>query len=204
MGVDIGTIAMTPATDLRSLRVLVLHPRDADAETLIHMLQRFGCQTDWTWPPPAELPSQLDVVLYLIDQQMRTPFRWIAGHPAVASIAIVGEGGNTTLRALSDCMPQAVLCKPLDPIVLLTNLVLARNNFRYERRLLSKIAKLEETLRSIRKVERAKAILMQKRNIEEPEAYEFLRRQAMRKRVPIGVIATAVIDANEVLTTDDI
>jgi AmiR/NasT family two-component response regulator len=194
---------MTTATELRNLKVLVLHPRDADGETLIRNLMRIGCQTDWVWPPPPELPAQTEMVIYLIDQQMRTPFHWQASHPAVASVAVVGEGSGNILRALSDCMPQAVLCKPIDSIGLLTNLMLARNNFRYERRLLSKIAKLEETLRSIRKVERAKAILMQKRNIEEPEAYEFLRRQAMRKRVPIGVIATAVIDADEVLTSDE-
>jgi AmiR/NasT family two-component response regulator len=195
---------MTPGTHLRGLRALMLHPRDADGESLIRMLHRFGCQTDWLWPPPAELPLQLDLVIYLVDQQMRAPFHWLASHPAVATIAIVADGSGHVLRMLTDCMPQAVLCKPVDPIMLLTNLILARNNFRYERRLLSKIAKLEETLRSIRKVERAKAILMQKRHIEEPEAYEFLRRQAMRKRVPIGVIATAVIDADEVLTADEI
>lgn len=197
-------IAPNPVADLRNVRVLLLHPRDADCEALIRSLQRLGCRTDWAWPPPPELPAQLDVVFYLIDQQMRAPFHWLASHPTVPGIAIVGESGGNVLRALSDCMPQAVLCKPVDSIALLTNLILARNNFRYERRLLSKIAKLEETLRSIRKVERAKAILMQKRNIEEPEAYEFLRRQAMRKRVPIGVIATAVIDASEVLTAEDI
>jgi len=65
---------------------------------------------------------------------------------------------------------------------------------------LAKVAKLEETLRSIRKVERAKAILMKNKNIEEEEAYKYLRSQAMMKRVPIGVIASAIIDAKEMLT----
>jgi len=49
-------------------------------------------------------------------------------------------------------------------------------------------------------VERAKAILMKNKNIEEEEAYRYLRSQAMMKRVPIGVIASAIIDAKEMLT----
>src|SRR5262249_35127048 len=113
-----------------------------------------------------------------------------------------GQGGPTILQAVADCMPQAVVTKPIDPVGLLTNLMMARNNFRYERRLLSKIAKLEETLRSVRKVEQAKSILMQKRGIAEPEAYEYLRQQAMRKRVPIGMIAQAIITADEVLAIE--
>jgi len=84
----------------------------------------------------------------------------------------------------------------------LTNLLMARNNFRYERRLLAKIGKLEETLRAIRKVEQAKSILMKKRGIDEPEAYEYLRRQAMRKRVPVGSVAAAIIDADELLGSE--
>ena len=63
----------------------------------------------------------------------------------------------------------------------------------------SKIAKLEDTLRSYRKVEQAKAILMNQRAIGEPEAYNFLREQAMRRRVPVGVIASAVVELSEVL-----
>ena len=46
---------------------------------------------------------------------------------------------------------------------------------------------------------KAKAILMRTRQIEEPDAYEYLRSQAMKKRVPITVVAAAVIDAHEVL-----
>jgi hypothetical protein len=48
--------------------------------------------------------------------------------------------------------------------------------------------------------EQAKAILMRQRAIGEPEAYSFLREQAMRRRVPVGVIASAVVELNEVLS----
>src|SRR5690606_18889905 len=96
-----------------------------------------------------------------------------------AVVAVVARDTPAPLAVLTHCNPQAVIVKPADRLQILTNLILAHNNFRYERRLLSKVSKLEETLRSIRKVEKAKAILMRTRQIEEPDAYEYLRSQAM-------------------------
>ena len=72
-------------------------------------------------------------------------------------------------------------------------------SFLYGQRLRDRVEKLDETLRSIRSVERAKTILMRTRRLEEEEAYHFMRRQAMSKRVPIAAIATAIIDSDEVL-----
>jgi AmiR/NasT family two-component response regulator len=197
-------VALTnqPHGELGPLQALVIHPSDHDGEMLLRGLQRIGCHCSQAWPPPDELPPQLDVVFYQIDQRTRGPFHWLNDRPAVATIAIVGQGGPTILQAVGDCMPQAILTKPFDSVGLLTNLLMARNNFRYERRLLTKIGKLEETLRAIRKVEQAKSILMKKRGIDEPEAYEYLRRQAMRKRVPVGSVAAAIIDADEMLGSE--
>ena len=56
-------------------------------------------------------------------------------------------------------------------------------------------------MRAIRKVEQAKSILMKKRGIDK-RTYEYLRRQAMRKRVPVGSVAAAIIDADEMLGSE--
>jgi AmiR/NasT family two-component response regulator len=77
--------------------------------------------------------------------------------------------------------------------------LLARSNFKYEKRLQTKISRLEETLRVFRKVEQAKLILMRQRTIGENEAYEYLRRQAMNKRVSVATVASAIVDANALL-----
>ena len=37
---------------LRGLNVLVLHPRDGDAEELLQQLNRIGCRAQAIWPPP--------------------------------------------------------------------------------------------------------------------------------------------------------
>ncbi len=179
---------------------MVLHPRDREGESLIRHLQRLGCSVEAVWPAPSELPTDLDVVFCLIGPQPRAGLAWPTIDRRCAIVAIVERESPGALRALTDCNPQAVLWKPIEPFGILTSLTLARNILGYERRLLAKVAKLEETLRSIRKVERAKAILMKNKNIEEEEAYRYLRTQAMMKRVPIGTIASAIIDAKEMLT----
>jgi AmiR/NasT family two-component response regulator len=100
---------------------------------------------------------------------------------------------------VSEVTPHAIVVRPVEPAAIFPNLILARSNSKYQQRQQSKIAKLEDTLRSYRKVEQAKAILMNQRAIGEPEAYNFLREQAMRRRVPVGVIASAVVELSEVL-----
>ena len=78
--------------------------------------------------------------------------------------------------------------------------MLARESFQYERRLRGRIEKLDESLRTMRLVERAKALLVKLKNISEEEAYSFLRKQSMEKRVTIGTVAATVIDLYELLS----
>lgn len=78
-------------------------------------------------------------------------------------------------------------------------LAVARSHFLYERRLRLRIDKLDENLRTMRSVERAKSLLIRLKNVSEEEAYNYLRRQAMERRVTIGAVANAVIDSFELL-----
>jgi AmiR/NasT family two-component response regulator len=191
---------MTGLPDFRQLHVLVAHPRDSEGETLIRCLQRAGSRVECVWPPPHRLEHNVDLVICILDPGSRSFLEaaTVAAGPAV--IGIYDPQDADCLRLVADTTPHAILVRPIEQAAILPNVVLARNNAKYQLRQLGKIAKLEETLRSYRKVERAKAILMQQRAIGEPEAYNFLRQQAMRRRVPVGVIASAVVDLNEVLS----
>ncbi len=186
--------------DLGQLRVAVALLRDRDGETIIRQLQRLGCQAQHLWPAPAELPRPLDAVFYQIDRDPPGAFPWTAEGAPAAIIAVTSGDAAAELRALAGSGAHAVLNRPVTASAVLTNLMLARNNFRYERRLLGKIAKLEDTLRSIRKVEQAKAILMKEKNLEEQEAYRYLRTQAMNRRVTIATVASAIVSAKDLLT----
>jgi len=188
--------------DYRQLRVVVAHPRDHDGDLLLRYLQRLGCSVELFWPAPDFVERPTDIAFCLVDNQTRDLCTSLTDTSHAAVIGIVDPANPRAMQSLAEISPQAVLTKPVDPAAILTNLVVARNNSRYQRRLQTKISKLEETLKSVRKVERAKTILMEKRHIDESEAYAYLREQAMKRRVPIGAIASVVVDSDEVLSGD--
>jgi AmiR/NasT family two-component response regulator len=196
-------LANTAVTDFRQLHAVVVHPRDNNGETLIRQLQRVGCRVDNVWPPVGPIAANVDVVLCLVKPETRQLASSVVDEPNAAMVAVVEQDDPGILQLLADFTPQAVIHAPFNGPALLTNILVARNNSRYQRRLQSKISKLEETLRSVRKVERAKSILMALRKIDEAEAYAYLRDQAMKKRLPIGAIASVVVDSNEMLAVED-
>ncbi len=189
--------------DFRKLRIAVVHPRDRDGEMLIRQFQRWGGMVEQIWPPSPRLEHLADIVVALIVRDTRELCRSLAETPLSALVGIVDGSDSGSLRLLVEASPHAVLGKPFNPVVVLTSMIVARQSHLYQKRLLTKIAKLEDTLRSARKIERAKAVLMQKRHFDESEAYAYLREQAMKKRLPIGAIAGVVVEADEVLPTGE-
>jgi AmiR/NasT family two-component response regulator len=144
----------------------------------------------------------MDIGFCLIDHHTGALCGLLGGMARTAIVGIVDPVNPRAMQFLTSIAPQAILTKPLDPAAVLVNMLVAHSNSRYQRRLQCKLSKLEETLRSVRKVERAKSILIKERHIDEAEAYTYLREQAMRKRVPIGVIASLVVESAEILSSN--
>ena len=63
-----------------------------------------------------------------------------------------------------------------------------------------KAHRLEQKLSAFNLVSEAKLVLIRTRNLNEEQAYTFLREQAMRKRCSIEELARAVINANQLLS----
>ena len=104
-----------------------------------------------------------------------------------------------SVKVIRNCAPHGLLQSPVTEKSVITSISYARDQFRYEQRLRSRIDKLDENLRAMRSVEQAKAILMDTRRIGEEEAYRVLRRTAMERRVKLGALATAIVDSHELL-----
>lgn len=178
---------------------LVVHSRPGMGDGLARDLRRLGYRTSAAWPAPAELPLGVDFVLIEIDPKAMSGVAWLSGVPPVPIIVLADIEKGVPLDALKLTSAHAVLMTPSSPIALLTNLAHARNIFKYEQRLLSKISKLEESLRASREVEQAKLILMRQRKIRGDEAYEYMRQQAMSRQVTVAAIANALIEAYELM-----
>ncbi len=190
-----------PSPDFRGLRATIVHPRDRDGEELLRQLRRLGCPAELHWPP-AEFAGAADLLFCLVNRQTRALIEEWTVRGVATVIAVADPSDGVAPQFLHDAAPHAVLVKPIVPGAVALQIVVARQGSRYQQRMQAKIAKLEETLRLFRKVEQAKTVLMTRRNLDEPKAYAYLREQAMRRRVPVGVIATAIVDADAVLLPD--
>jgi AmiR/NasT family two-component response regulator len=185
--------------DLRGARVLVVHPRDAEGDALIDQLKRIGCNVRGLWPPPAEIPRDVDTVFHLVEAAETPDFTASATDDGPTFVAIIDYENPTVLKRLLDSNAHGVVNKPIRPSGILSSLVLARSAHGYARRLQGKVQKLEETLKARRDVDKAVKILVTLKKIGETEAYELIRQQATQKRLSMAQIATTIIGAQEVL-----
>lgn len=187
--------------DLRSLRVAVFHPRDNDGEQLIRQLQRIGCQVQAFWPLPVELNEPFDVAFLAVNPEtIVLDLPWIKSEDAPIRVAVVNYENPTIVDGMLRLGASAVIATPIRSFGVLSTLILARQlagDLRLERK---RVAKLESKLQSIRKITDAKSVLMNSRKISEEDAYAVIRDQAMVKRVTIEEIATAIVNANEILS----
>jgi AmiR/NasT family two-component response regulator len=192
----------TMVQELADLSAVVVAPVDDQVGMLLRELQRFRMRVRQVWPIPESVPADADVVYceYAPDLARRLP--WIPGDARSALVVILPATEPVHADALCHATPNAILPRPFTPNAVLSSLVLARSQFGYERRLRSKIEKLDDNLRSMRTVERAKAILMATRQMPETEAYGFIRRQAMDRRVSASAVAAAIVDSFELLGYD--
>lgn len=190
----------SPAKSLWDLKVAVIVERDDDGERLVRELQRLRCQVHHEWPMPPQIPVHCDVVFCTLSPDLPQRLPWIPGEPGAALVVVDRGEGALDLKLLHNCAAHGVLHYPTTVRSVQTVLSLARSHFLYERRLRGRIEKLDESLRTMRSVERAKSLLIRVKNITEEEAYNYLRRQAMERRVTIGAVATAIVDSYDLLS----
>ena len=87
------------------------------------------------------------------------------------------------------------LVKPVDQRLILPTVEVAIAQSRRLRESRRESAQAKEKLEELKFVERAKGILASQRQISEMQAYQELRRMAMNKRCPVGVLARAVVES---------
>lgn len=202
-GVTRHTLRVTPPQlkELRSLKIAVIHPDDADGMQLTQQLQRIGCQVQAFWPPVQVLPAGIDIAFIAVRPDIiGLRFEWTQHEDAPTVIAVVTYENPTIVDAVLALGAQSVLPSPVRSFGLLTALVLARETHKEKRSLTRRLRKVEAKLLGARHLADAKAVLMKTHDISETQAYDLIREQAMSKRTTTEEIAAAIIHASEVLS----
>lgn len=186
---------------LRSRRVAVVHPNDADGAVLTQQLQRIGCQVQTFWPAPPELPEGIDIVFCAVQPSAHGNHAELTRRcEAAVIIAIIGYENPTVFDEMLRLGASGVLTSPLRSTGVLAALVMTLGLNEELQSLRKRVGRLEQKLSSVNQVNDAKAIIMRTRNVGDAEAYRIMREQAMSKRVAIEEIARAIIHADAILS----
>ena len=184
---------------LRGLECLVVVPFDEDGNNITRELRRLGGIVKQLWPAPAPLPTEGEILICELFPGIAECTSWLPGNSPLPFILHVPRNREVDPGAIRNCAPHGLLYSPITETLIATTILFARDQFNYERRLRFRINKLDDNLRSMRSVEKAKAILMEARSIGEDEAYRVLRQTAMERRITLGTIAKAIVDSHELL-----
>ena len=125
--------------------------------------------------------------------------RQIADDPGTPVIILTAHGHpNLIDQAVEDGVLYYLL-KPVTSPSLHAALQVAVARAREIRTLRENVNTLELTLRERKLIERAKGILMTRRNLAEAEAFRFLQRQSQDRRMPMAKLAESIVQADELL-----
>ena len=93
-----------------------------------------------------------------------------------------------------DAGAMAYVVKPFTPADLLPAVEIAASRFAEIKALEAEIADINERMETRKKVERAKGLLMEKMRLNEPEAFRWIQKTSMDRRLTMREVAEAVID----------
>ncbi|MGE3818996.1 MAG: ANTAR domain-containing response regulator [Isosphaeraceae bacterium] len=125
--------------------------------------------------------------------------RQIVKDPGTPVIILTAHGhANLIDQAVEDGVLYYLL-KPATSPSLHAALQVAVARAREIRSLRENVDTLEHTLRERKIIERAKGILMSRRNLSESEAFRLLQRQSQDRRMPMSKLAESIVQADELL-----
>ena len=125
--------------------------------------------------------------------------RQIVRDPGVPVVILTAHGHpNLIDQAVEDGVLYYLL-KPVTSPSLHAALQVAVARAREFKALRDNVDTLEMTLRERKLIERAKGILMSRRNLPEAEAFRLLQRQSQDRRMPMAKLAESIVQADELL-----
>ena len=103
------------------------------------------------------------------------------------------------IERASDAGAMAYVVKPFTINDLIPAIEISISRHRQMKSLALEVSDLHERLESRKLIDRAKGILMKALNLSEPEAFSWIQRAAMDRRISMKEVAKAVIDPSAAL-----
>jgi two-component system, response regulator / RNA-binding antiterminator len=179
------------------LSITLITELDEQGQSLMRQLQRTRARVNHRWPIPERVGESTDIVVCEFTPDMSRRYAWMPGEATAASIILLPQSGQYDLSCLQASIPDAVIHRPYQPNAVLTALTIGWDHFSFCSRQRGRIARLDENLRTLRDIERAKHFIMADKNINEHNAFNVLRTMAMERRMTIAALAGSLVDSRE-------
>lgn len=193
----------TPAilSDLRSLKVVVVHPQDKDGEELLAQLQRIGCDVEVCWPKLDCLPFGTGLVLIAMrPETLSVKFPWLGIRTSPPVIPVMTYENPITIEAVLRLNAFSTIPSPVHPFGVRTAIAAALTQLKVSRMRERYIERLEQKQAKVRVIQQATLLMMKTRDVSEERAYQLLRSKAMLKREQIETVAGEIVKAHETLS----
>lgn len=114
-------------------------------------------------------------------------------------VMFTNDGDSSTIERAVKSGVSAYVVDGLSPERIRPILDVAMHRFREYQQLRNELEQTRMQLTDRKLIEKAKGILMKKRNLDEEEAYQNLRKMAMDRNIKLAELARSIIAAAELL-----
>ena len=148
-----------------------------------------------------KLVQELSPDLAILDIKMPgqdglTAAREITAEQRAAVLILTAFSQRNLIEEARDAGVLAYLIKPFQRTELIPAIEVALGRFNEMRALKSEVSNLEEQLETRRALDRAKGILMDECGMKEADAFSFVQKTAMERRLKMKVIAESIINGD--------
>ncbi len=176
--------------NFRGLRALLIMAPDSGRDTLERTLGKLGLEVIISEKPPGpnSCTAECDVVFFDADDGAE-PGMDAAVMPDLPLIAVIGSEAPSRLARVTRHRAASHILKPIRSSGIFTALLLAMNEHAARMRHQQEMMALRRRLSGRRVVMKAVLQLITICGLSEEDAYEWLRREAMERRIPMEDMA---------------
>jgi AmiR/NasT family two-component response regulator len=185
-------------TNFRGARALIVHADDANRETtLVRTLKQLGLLVAEVGSDnePAMLAARADCDILFYDADQTPASLFGAASPDVPQVALIGHEVPSRLARVVRQRCCGFLVKPVRATGVFSALYIAFNEAAARRREADERTALIERQRGRRFVVKAILTLVLEQRMDDETAFRWLRRESMRRRIPIERVAEEIVVA---------
>lgn len=186
-----------PLENLPRLTIQLYAEQSDDTSFLLRHLQRSRAAVRHIWPMTDRIGEAADIVIADYTPGLGARLNWVPGEATAALVIVLPQAGRFDLREVQAACPDAVLHRPLQEGAINIALAVALDHFNLGKRLRQRITRMDENIRAMRDIEKAKYLIMARDKVGEADAFRQLREMAMKRRTTIASFAAKFIDSVE-------